>query len=86
MVIQESGEEETETDRLEAEAYLHQEKLIKEQYGVEAAGKANYGWGVDYQDEYLVISTKVYAPPKILVTVAYGPGSFDDEWRDQLLI
>lgn len=47
-------------EKLEERAYAEQEDMIREMYGVEAADKANYGWGVDDDGDEISICTKVY--------------------------
>lgn len=66
----------------EEDVYNEQEQLIKEAYGAEQAGAANYGQGVDeYEDGTLIIDTKVYTDPVTrLVSTLYPDGTCKHNW------
>lgn len=70
-------------DDLEDRIYAHQERVIREKYGKEAADQANYGWGVDERDDSITVETKIYGDePMVLVTFAKFPDyEFYDSWR-----
>lgn len=40
--------------------YREQSRLIEQDYGKDAAEKANYGWGVIVNSTFIAISTKIY--------------------------
>ena len=52
----------------EAAIYEAQEKVIKKKYGEEAAEMANYGWGVDEQEDSVGVATKVYVDPVMILS------------------
>jgi len=59
-----------------------QQKVIEEKYGLDAAEKANYGWGIDDTEVGMSVATKVYAPQMVLVSTASFPSKdIAHSWR-----
>ena len=70
--------------KLERRAYAEQSDEIEKRFDRKAAEAANYGWGVDGNDNALSIATKVYRgqPYTVLVTdVDLVNGTITHDWR-----
>lgn len=73
-------------DLVEVEDHViaHQGGVIRATYDEAQADNCNYGWGISYVDDELVVETKLYGVAKILITrvTIDEPFKFDDEWLD----
>lgn len=67
---------------LEMKVYNAQYRLIKRECGEDAAKKANYGWGVDGDDEHISVATKVYGHGIIQSAAEYADRKVHHEWKD----
>jgi hypothetical protein len=72
-------------DLIEIEDHIiaHQGRMIRERFGQEADHKANYGWGVNEEEQFLSVETKVYVkPPWVLTTTVRLDMAVEAEFED----
>lgn len=62
--------------------YAEQEKLITKKYGKKVADLANYGQGVDGDEDHVSVSTKVYGYGYLSTVGYYKTGEIDHEWQE----
>ena len=65
----------------ESIAYDEQYELICKEFGKRAADNANYGWGVDGDENWTSLATKVYGHGVLQTTLDLADGSTSHDWR-----
>jgi hypothetical protein len=65
---------------LESRIYAQQHTRIKRDCGADAADKANYGWGVIDDPNFIDVSTKVYGHGVLRSIGNRSNGQISHEW------
>ena len=68
--------------KLEDKIYKEQEEYIEKEYGKDAANKANYGWGVNDNEDSIEVATKVYGIGILNSTGFPSTGEIDHDFEE----